>query len=57
MFKDVPANHWAANDINYLAEKGIVVGDDKGNFGLGKPLLREEMAVVLAKTIRLLEKK
>jgi len=53
----VPANHWAANDINYLAEKGIVVGDGQGNFGLGKPLLREEMAVVLAKTIRLLEKK
>ncbi|MFA4884814.1 MAG: S-layer homology domain-containing protein [Desulfotomaculaceae bacterium] len=53
----MPANHWAANDINYLAEKGIVVGDGQGNFGLGKPLLREEMAVVLAKTIRLLEKK
>ncbi len=57
VFKDVPASHWAAEYINYLAEKGIIVGNEQGNFGLGKPMLREEMAVVLAKTIRLLEKK
>lgn len=57
VFKDVPANHWAADAIDFLAEKGIVVGDGQGNFGLGRPLLREEMAVALAKTIRLLENK
>jgi N-acetyl-anhydromuramyl-L-alanine amidase AmpD len=57
VFKDVPAGHWAADYINYLAKKGIIVGDEQGNFGLGKTMLREEMAVVLAKTIRLLENK
>ncbi|TEB09616.1 N-acetylmuramoyl-L-alanine amidase [Pelotomaculum propionicicum] len=57
VFKDVPANHWAADYINYLAQKGVIVGDEQGNFGLGKPMLREEMAVVLAKTIKLLENK
>ena len=54
MFKDVPANHWAAKDIEWLAQKGIIRGDKQGNFGLGKPLLREEFAAVIARVLRLL---
>jgi N-acetylmuramoyl-L-alanine amidase len=54
MFKDVPQNHWAAKDIEWLAQKGIIRGDEQGNFGFGKPLLREEFAAVMARVLRLL---
>jgi N-acetylmuramoyl-L-alanine amidase len=57
MFKDVPANHWAAKDIEWLAEKGIFRGDGQGNFGLGKTVTREELAAVIARVLRLLEVK
>lgn len=54
MFKDVPANHWAAQDIQFVAQKGIIRGDEYGNFGLGRPVLREELAAVVARLLRLL---
>lgn len=54
MFQDVPKNHWAAKDIEWLAQKGIIRGDEQGNFGLGKSVKREELAAVIARVLQLL---
>ena len=54
VFKDVPDNHWAIEDIRWVKEKGLMRGDGQGNFGLGKPLTREEVAAVLHRFAKLL---
>ena len=47
VFRDVPDNHWAIEDIRWAKENGLVRGDEQGNFGLGKPLMREEAVALL----------
>lgn len=54
VFRDVPDNHWAIEDIKWVKEKGLMRGDGQGNFGLGKPLTREEAAAVLHRFAKLL---
>lgn len=54
VFKDVPDNHWAIEDIKWVKEKGLMRGDGQGNFGLEKPLTREEAAAVLHRFAKLL---
>ncbi|MGB9825727.1 MAG: N-acetylmuramoyl-L-alanine amidase [Desulfofundulus sp.] len=54
VFRDVPDNHWAIEDIKWVKEKGLMRGDEQGNFGLGKPLTREEAAAVLHRFAKLL---
>jgi len=46
-FTDVPANHWAASSIKKAADKGIISGVAPGVFGLGQPVTREQLAVIL----------
>jgi len=46
-FKDVPNDKWYASYINWAAEKGIVFGDENGNFGPNEPASREEIAVMV----------
>lgn len=48
-FKDIPAGYWAATEIDYLVDRGILkgVGDDK--FGIGQNLSRWQAAVLLAR--------
>lgn len=45
-FSDVPANHWAAEAIARAKELELMSGHPDGTFGLGKPLKREEAAVL-----------
>lgn len=52
VFNDVPKGHWAEEDILLVKEAGLMVGNPDGTFGLGKPLLREEAASILANQIR-----
>jgi len=54
VFKDVPDNHWAIEDIKWVKEKGLMRGDEQGNFELGKSLTREEAAAVLHRFAKLL---
>lgn len=46
-FKDVPANHWAAASIKKAAESGVMAGVSDTEFGLGQPVTREQLAVIL----------
>jgi len=55
-FKDVPANHWAAEAINKAAKAGVITGVAPDTFGLGQPVTREQLAAILDRA-GLLDKK
>jgi len=54
MFADVQS-HWAKGDIEFLASLGLVKGDEAGRFRPDAPITRAETAVLLSRTIRLLQ--
>lgn len=47
MFRDVPDGHWAAPSIEKAAAAGAIAGIADGVFGLGQPVTREQLAVIL----------
>ena len=46
-FTDVAAGAWYADAVAWAAENGISNGSGDGSFGVGAPLTREQMAVLL----------
>lgn len=46
-FADVPRGHWAEASINKAAGSGILSGVTENKFGVGEPVTREQLAVVL----------
>ncbi len=50
VFNDI-INHWAKNDIEWMAQKGLVKGDDNGNFRPDDPATRAELAVMVKRAI------
>ncbi|WP_181454579.1 N-acetylmuramoyl-L-alanine amidase [Paenibacillus dendritiformis] len=56
-FKDVPDGHYAKGATERLAEKGIMNGIGNGLFGFGKPITREDAAVIVDRAIAYLEQK
>lgn len=55
-FKDVPAEHWAADSVKTLAEAGILKGYPDGTFRGDKPVTRYEVAVALHAMIEFVRK-
>ncbi|TEB06363.1 N-acetylmuramoyl-L-alanine amidase [Pelotomaculum propionicicum] len=53
MFPDTNG-HWAAQDIEWLRQKGIIKGDEQGNFRPDQPITRAEVVSLLARTLRTL---
>lgn len=45
--KEIPA--WAEEAVREAAEKGLMLGDEKGNFNPNAPVTRAELAVVLSR--------
>ena len=48
-YRDVPANHWAAENIGRATDLGLFQGVGNGNFGLGQPITRAAFAATLAR--------
>ena len=48
-FTDVPANHWAAGDIQRCVELGFFRGESATRFGLGQPMTRAAFTVALSR--------
>ena len=48
-FTDVPAGHWAAQDIRRCVELGFFQGESATRFGLGHQMTRSAFAVVLCR--------
>lgn len=55
IFVDVPADHYAASDLKFLVERGIITGLPNGEFQGGKALTRYDAAVLIARAIRYLQ--
>ncbi len=52
LFVDVPSDHYAASDLKFLVERGIITGLPNGEFQGGKALNRYDAAVLIARTLR-----
>jgi len=55
MFSDVPQDHWAYQDIQYLAERGIVTGLPGGTYEGSQALTRYDAATLVARAVRYLQ--
>ncbi|MCI2425280.1 S-layer homology domain-containing protein [Candidatus Acetothermia bacterium] len=55
VFADVPINHWAHADIQFLVERGIIIGLPGGRFNGAQPLDRFSAAALTARTVRYLK--
>lgn len=54
-FNDVPDNHYAARSIQKAAAVGVLTGIAPGTFGVGQPVTRDQLVVILDR-LKLLDK-
>lgn len=52
-FDDVEQDKWYAQYVNAAFEAGIISGTSESDFGIGKGITREDMAVIIARLIDL----
>jgi len=52
-FPDVPADHWAFTDIQVLAARHVVRGDEAGRFNPAGTVTRAEFAALMVRTLGL----
>lgn len=52
VFTDVASDHWAATDLKYLVDRGIITGLPGGKFNGDKALTRYEAATMMARVVR-----
>lgn len=50
-FKDVNGNEWYAKYLGAAQKIGIINGTDDGNFGVGKPITRQDMVVMALRMV------
>jgi len=55
LFVYVPSDHYAASDLKFLVERGIITGLPNGEFQGGKALTRYDAAVLIARALRYLQ--
>jgi hypothetical protein len=51
-FIDVTSGHWAAEDLKFLVDRGIITGLPGGKFNGDKSLTRYEAAIMMARAVR-----
>ena len=56
VFTDVPAGHWAAENLKYLLDRGIIQGLPNGQFQGDRSPSRYEVATLLSRALHYLEK-
>ena len=55
IFVDVPKDHWAYDDIKYLADRGIITGLPGGKYNGSQPLTRYDAAALVARAIKYMQ--
>jgi hypothetical protein len=55
LFTDVPKNHWAYADLEYLAQRGIITGLPGGRFNGDQPMDRYTVAVYIARAMKYMQ--
>lgn len=52
-FSDVPVSEWYGKFVNTAAENGIIKGFENGEFGVGQYITRQDLAVIIARALKL----
>lgn len=52
-FSDVPSTHWAAKEISYLSDKGIVKGGSNGKYNKDASVTKAQAAAILVRAKKL----
>ena len=55
LFTDVPRDHWAYEDLEYLAARGIITGLPGGRYNGADPLDRYSAAAMIARSIKYMQ--
>ena len=55
LFTDVPRDHWAYEDLEYLAARGIITGLPGGKYNGDQPLDRYSAAAMIARAIKYMQ--
>lgn len=55
LFSDVPRDHWAYEDLEYLAARGIITGLPGGQYNGDDPLDRYSAAAMIARAIKYMQ--
>ena len=55
LFTDVPRDHWAYEDLEYLAARGIITGLPGGRYDGDNPLDRYSAAAMIARAIKYMQ--
>jgi hypothetical protein len=55
LFTDVPKNHWAYADLEFLAQRGIITGLPGGKFDGDSAMTRYSAAVYIARAIKYMQ--
>ena len=55
LFTDVPKDHWAYEDLEYLAARGIITGLPGGRYEGEEPMDRYTAAAMIARAIRYMQ--
>lgn len=55
LFTDVPKDHWAYDDLKYLADRGIITGLPGGQYKGSEPLDRYSAAALISRAIKYLQ--
>ena len=56
-YKDIANNHWALTEIEIARQHGIIKGRTDGTFGQNEPITREQMAVILDRSLNVTNQK
>ncbi len=56
IFSDVPQGAWYARDVTAAGQAGLILGYEDGTFRPNQAVTREELAVMLARAIRYVER-
>ncbi|WP_018394624.1 S-layer homology domain-containing protein [Bacillus sp. 37MA] len=52
-YSDVPSTHWAAKEISYLSDLGILKGGSNGKFNKDAPVTKAQAAAILVRAKKL----
>jgi hypothetical protein len=55
LFTDVPKNHWAYSDLEFLAQRGIITGLPGGKFDGDSAMTRYSAAVYISRAIKYMQ--
>lgn len=54
LFTDIPQDHWAYDDVSYLAKRGIITGLPSGQYNGDQAITRYQVATLVSRAVKYL---